>query len=93
MSNNEFYNKIHNLSTSELDTLKKIIDYEIALRTHYEIIEKVNRNKKDKLKNSTTDELLDQLNIIEEDLGQTEFIDKVINRLKDEIKTELSLRT
>jgi len=50
-------------------------------------------NKKDKLKNSTTDELLDQLNIIEEDLGQTEFIDKVINRLKDEIKTELSLRT
>jgi len=93
MSNNEFYNKIHNLSSSELDTLKKIIDYEIALRTHYEIIEKVNRNKKDKLKNSTTDELLDQLNIIEEDLGQTEFIDKVINRLKDEIKTELSLRT
>ena len=93
MSNNEFYNKIHNLSSSELDTLKKIIDYEIALRTHYEIIEKVNRNKKDKLKNSTTDELLDQLNIIEEDLGQTEFIDKVINRLKDEIKTELSLRS
>ena len=93
MSNNEFYNKIHNLSTSELDTLKKIIDYEIALKPHYEIIEKVNKNKKDKLKNSTTDELLDQLNIIEEDLGQTEFIDKVINRLKDEIKTELSLRT
>jgi len=93
MSNNEFYNKIHNLSSSELDTLKKIIDYEIALKPHYEIIEKVNKNKKDKLKNSTTDELLDQLNIIEEDLGQTEFIDKVINRLKDEIKTELSLRT
>tara|TARA_Y100000310_G_scaffold84655_1_gene81553 strand:- start:296 stop:577 length:282 start_codon:yes stop_codon:yes gene_type:complete len=93
MSNNEFYNKIHNLSTSELDTLKKIIDYEIALKPHYEIIEKVNRNKKDRLKNSTTDELLDKLNIIEEDLGQTEFIDKVINRLKDEIKTELSLRT
>jgi len=93
MSNNEFYNKIHNLSSSELDTLKKIIDYEIALKPHYKIIEKVNKNKKDKLKNSTTDELLDQLNIIEEDLGQTEFIDKVINRLKDEIKTELSLRT
>ena len=93
MSNKEFYNQIHNLSTSELDTLKKIIDYEIALKPHYEIIEKVNKNKKDKLKNSTTDELLDKLNTLEKDLGQTDFIDRVVNSLKEEITLELSLRT
>ena len=93
MSNKEFYNKIHNLSTSELDTLKKIIDYEITLKPHYEIIEKVNKNKKDKLKNSTTDELLDKLNTLEKDLGQTDFIDRVVNSLKEEITLELSLRT
>lgn len=81
------------MSTSELDTLKKIIDYEITLKPHYEIIEKVNKNKKDKLKNSTTDELLDKLNTLEKDLGQTDFIDRVVNSLKEEITLELSLRT
>ena len=92
MDNKEFYEKICNLSITDLYALKKIIDYEITLKPHYEIIEQQKKDCADKLKNSTIDELLDRLNIIEKDLGQTDFIDKVVNRLKEEIKTELSLR-
>ena len=92
MGNKEFYEKICNLSITDLYALKKIIDYEITLKPHCEIIEQQKKDCVDKLKNSTIDELLDRLNIIEKDLGQTDFIDKVVNRLKEEIKTELSLR-
>ena len=92
MDNKEFYKKIHGFSIKELHYLKKIADYEIALKPHYEIIEQQKKYCADKLKNSTIDELLDKLNVIEKDLGQTDFIDKVVNRLKEEIKTELSLR-
>lgn len=92
MDNKEFYKKIHSLTIAELSTLKKIVNYEIALKPHYGIIEQQKKDCADKLKNSTIDELLDRLNVIEKDLGQTDFIDKVVNRLKEEIKTELSLR-
>jgi hypothetical protein len=92
MDNKEFYKKIHDLSLRDLGFLKIIIDYEIALKPYYEIVEQQNKYCEEKLKNSTINELLDKLNVIEKDLGQADFIDNVVNRLKEEIKTELSLR-